>query len=188
MPTGPVAAGSTEFNFAEMNAKFSKEEVAKEISGIQTPSVIPVEAKSSFYDKKTSFFDNISSTTKERLEGNEEPRRRGDERRLNMETFGQEYVYRGGNGGNRNGYRGNRNNNGNRNGGYRGNRNNNGGNGGYNNNNSNNNGGYGGNGGYRNGSNSGGYGGNGGFSNNNTRRGPSGPQQQSNSFGPAPEL
>lgn len=97
----PAANSSGEFNFDEMNAKFSKEEIAKELGTEQT-SVIPAEARASFYDKKTSFFDNISSTTKERIEGSEEPRRRGDERRLNLETFGQEYVYKN----NRGGYRG----------------------------------------------------------------------------------
>lgn len=167
-----------------MNARFSKDEIAKEVAANDNTSVIPVDAQSSFYDRKTSFFDNISSTTKERIEGVEEPRRRGDERRLNLETFGQEYVHRN----NRGGFRGGRG--GGRGGGYRGNRNNNG----YNNNNNNNNnnnyrgngqgGGY-----YNNNTSNNGGGNNGGYYNNNHRRNnySNSTGQPQNNFGPAPE-
>lgn len=148
-----------DFDFAEMNAKFSKTDIAKEIAseeGAPLPpstgeSVIPKKPKETFYDRKSSFFDNISSTTKERIEGVEERPRRGDERRLNVETFGSDYVYKN----SRGGYRGNRR--GGPSGGYRGNRNSYG-NGGYNGNNS-----------YRGGNNGGYYGnsGNSGYRRNN---------------------
>ncbi|RHZ64620.1 hypothetical protein Glove_321g32 [Diversispora epigaea] len=92
----------------------------------------------SYYDKAKSFFDNISCETKERLEQQGPDGRRGlsvaerrqkqsEERRLNLETFGQVSIdggrYRGGyrsrgyRGGGRGGYRGGRGNSGYR-GGY----------------------------------------------------------------------
>lgn len=106
-----------EFNFAESNAKFSKEALAQEVAGGSpsgSPSVIPPShSKDEFYNKNSSFFDNISSTTKERFEGSDNNmtgyQRRGEERKLNMETFGQDSVYnnRGrGRGRGRNNYRG----------------------------------------------------------------------------------
>lgn len=126
---GPTVPQS-EFDFAESNAKFTKDE-----------SVIPPNPDSSdggnhdaFYNKTSSFFDNISSTAKERAEGDNDNmtpyERRGEERKLNMETFGQPAAHRGrgrGRGGNRGHY-------------YRGRGGNNRGRGGfnyYNNNNSN---------------------------------------------------
>ncbi|CAG8571279.1 8779_t:CDS:10 [Ambispora leptoticha] len=81
-----------------------------------------------FYDKNKSFFDNISCETKERLEQqgpdgrrslsvSERRQKQSEERRLNLETFGQVSIdggrYRGGY--RSRGYRGGR-------GGYRGNR------------------------------------------------------------------
>lgn len=104
-PTAPKATknGQPEFDFAESNAKFSKEAIAKESS-----SVIP--PKEEFYNKTSSFFDNISSTTKERFEGSDNNmtgyQRRGEERKLNMETFGQESLYNNNNNGNSNNNRG----------------------------------------------------------------------------------
>ncbi|CAG8560490.1 10747_t:CDS:10 [Diversispora eburnea] len=92
----------------------------------------------SYYDKAKSFFDNISCETKERLEQQGPDGRRGlsvaerrqkqsEERRLNLETFGQVSIdggrYRGGyrsrgyRGSGRGGYRGGRGNSGYR-GGY----------------------------------------------------------------------
>ncbi|ANB14588.1 hypothetical protein AWJ20_2188 [Sugiyamaella lignohabitans] len=121
-----------EFNFDASNAKFSKEDITKE------ESVIPKAPAEGFYDKKSSFFDNISSTTKEQIEGSSDNKtayqRRGEERQLNMETFGQAESnhgnWRGGRGGRgrgRGGHRG------------RGNGNWRGGRGGFNNNNNNSN-------------------------------------------------
>ncbi|CAG8565452.1 18639_t:CDS:2 [Acaulospora morrowiae] len=92
-----------------------------------------------YYNKAKSFFDNISCETKERLEQQgpdgrrvlsvaERRQKQSEERRLNLETFGQVSIdggrYRGGG---RRGYRGSR-------GGYRGGRGNNGYRGGYSNN------------------------------------------------------
>jgi len=63
------------------------------------------------YDKKSSFFDNISSELKDRDESKRGMEFRSEERKKNMETFGQGSVdnYRGGyrsRGRGRGGYRG----------------------------------------------------------------------------------
>jgi hypothetical protein len=104
--TGPAKADVPDYDFDENNAIFSKETMSVE------ESVIPkslVDSDTSFYDKKSSFFDNISSTAKERAEGQDPGmtayQRRGEERKLNMETFGQADVYHRGRGRGR-GYRG----------------------------------------------------------------------------------
>lgn len=100
----PEDPETPDFDFVSSNAKFTKDE-----------ELIP-EAPTEFYNKKSSFFDNISSTAKEKAEGRENLspyERRGDERKLNLETFGQAAAYsgrgrgrgRGGRGG-RGGYRG----------------------------------------------------------------------------------
>lgn len=90
---GP-AVPQDEFDFAQSNAKFVKEE--------QEGSVIPPAPTDTFYNKTTSFFDNISSTAKERAEGDADSmtpyERRGEERKLNMETFGQPAAYHRGRG------------------------------------------------------------------------------------------
>jgi len=96
-PTGPSnksKAQLPEFNFAQNNAKFSKEEVAKEAAAGEKSSVIPEsDTQEGFYNKSSSFFDNISSSAKERFEGGDANmtryERRGEERKLNLETFGQ---------------------------------------------------------------------------------------------------
>lgn len=92
-----------EFDFAVANAKFNKE------------SIIPsaAEANDEFYNKKSSFFDNISSSAKEQTQvpGESSYQRRGEERKLNLETFGQASVYNrqgGGRGRGRAGFRGGR--------------------------------------------------------------------------------
>ncbi|KAF5108534.1 hypothetical protein DV452_004796 [Geotrichum candidum] len=151
VPTQPAASKTklSEFDFAESNAKFSKEALAQEVANAPPSVIPPAGKKDEFYNKSTSFFDNISSATKERIEGTDNNmtgyQRRGEERKLNLETFGQDSVYtnnRGGRGGRGRGGRGNNNYRGRGNnyrgrGGY----NNNYNNGGYNNNNTNNNGG-----------------------------------------------
>jgi hypothetical protein len=140
VPTQPASSKSklSEFDFAESNAKFSKEALAQEVANAPPSVIPPAGKKDEFYNKSTSFFDNISSATKERIEGTDNNmtgyQRRGEERKLNMETFGQDSVYtnnRGGRGGRGRGGRGNN---------YRGRGNNYRGRGGYNNNY--NNGGY----------------------------------------------
>ncbi|GAA5796778.1 Scd6-like Sm domain-containing protein [Helicostylum pulchrum] len=144
---------TSEFDFEASNAKFDKSEIVKKDheEADDTEDEIEIPAPDEFYDKTSSFFDNISCESKERNEQRQlnEPRRSHfhEERKLNLETFGQATVdqsryrnnYRG-----RGNYRGgNRGGNNNNNGYYRNNRNNNN----YNpgnpgNNNVNNNGGY----------------------------------------------
>ncbi|CAN6674715.1 protein Scd6p [Trichomonascus vanleenenianus] len=90
----PKVVPTSEFNFDESNAKFAKESSESHAA--------------EFYNKKSSFFDNISSTARERIEGTNDAmtgyQRRGEERKLNMETFGQPAVHHRGRG--RGGYRG----------------------------------------------------------------------------------
>jgi protein LSM14 len=115
-----VEVPDADFDFAESNAKFNKEEVVKEVASplhelaqdggeatpepesqaTGTPDAPPA------YNKSKSFFDNISSEAKDRAENNGmKPggrEWRGEEQRKNMETFGQGSV----DGGYRGGYRG----------------------------------------------------------------------------------
>ncbi|CAO3639507.1 unnamed protein product [Cunninghamella blakesleeana] len=121
----------SDFDFESSNAKFSKNELLKELMGgskeevetnntnteINEETVIIPPSDEEFYDKNKSFFDNISCESKERQDQEANTDRRGkfhEERRLNMETFGQASVdqtrYRNfrGRGGHRGGYRGNR--------------------------------------------------------------------------------
>lgn len=120
--TNKVEIPDTEFDFESANAKFNKSDLVKEViasgSPVGTPTesngaalelgengkveedvVIPA-AQATAYDKKSSFFDDISSELKEkeqrRMGGGAEFR--SEERRRNMETFGQGSVdsYRGG--------------------------------------------------------------------------------------------
>src|SRR5262249_28747334 len=120
-----VEVPSTDFDFESANAKFNKEELAKEAIASGSPliesdkkpvngttmkstngptgvsHILPVA-----YDKATSFFDNISSESRDREEGNRGKTSgrewRGEEEKKNMETFGQGSV----DGGYRGGYRG----------------------------------------------------------------------------------
>ncbi|KAI9475549.1 MAG: Scd6-like Sm domain-containing protein [Benjaminiella poitrasii] len=114
---------SSEFDFEASNAKFDKSEIIKKEVEEDKEDEIEIPPADEFYDKTSSFFDNISCESKERSEQqqqspNEMRRHRfQEERKLNLETFGQASVdqsryrnYRG-RGGNNN-YRGNRNNNG----------------------------------------------------------------------------
>jgi len=129
-----VEVPDSDFDFATANAKFNKQEVVKEAysgsplaetpnGGPFTPEVVSEVAPSGppAYNKSTSFFDNISSEAKDRLDNNgQKPggrEWRGEEQRKNMETFGQGSVdggfrgYRGrgrGRGGRGRGYRGGR--------------------------------------------------------------------------------
>ncbi|KAG1472634.1 hypothetical protein G6F56_001421 [Rhizopus delemar] len=112
---------SSEFDFAASNAKFDKSEMKTDgVDEEETISAFP----DGFYNRSSSFFDNISCESKERSEQREsEPRRNHfqEERKLNMETFGQATAdqsryrnnYHRGRGGNYRGrggyYRGNRN-------------------------------------------------------------------------------
>ncbi|KEZ42752.1 hypothetical protein SAPIO_CDS6038 [Scedosporium apiospermum] len=119
--SGPskIEVPDADFDFASANAKFNKDDIVKEaIAG--SPSEAPngsgaevVDTESAekpaspqAYDKKKSFFDNISSEAKDRAEGSGQKAGgrewRGEEQRKNIETFGQGSV----DGGFRNNYRG----------------------------------------------------------------------------------
>lgn len=102
-----VEVPDADFDFAQSNAKFNKEDVVKEaIAGSPssephavpaTEGVEPLEgAVPVAYNKSTSFFDNISSEARERAENNgQKPggrEWRGEEQRRNIETFGQGSV------------------------------------------------------------------------------------------------
>ncbi|KAI0442862.1 Scd6-like Sm domain-containing protein [Xylaria telfairii] len=108
-----VEVPDADFDFQTANAKFNKQELAKEAVSSsplgETPngdtSETP-EPEHDAYNKTKSFFDNISSEARERAEnGGQKPggrEWRGEEQRKNMETFGQGSV----DGGYRGGYRG----------------------------------------------------------------------------------
>ncbi|KAG6017632.1 hypothetical protein E4U54_005575 [Claviceps lovelessii] len=101
-----VDVPDSDFDFAQSNAKFNKEDIAKEaIASGDTiePPTQPVTNESvseptgsNPYNKSRSFFDNISSEAKDRAENNgQKPggrEWRGEEQRRNMETFGQGSV------------------------------------------------------------------------------------------------
>ncbi len=107
---GKVDVPDADFDFAESNAKFNKREVVKEaIAGPLTDApngasstpedpIIPEypDSVQPAYNKSRSFFDNISSEAKDRLENNgQKPggrEWRGEEQRKNIETFGQGSV------------------------------------------------------------------------------------------------
>ena len=125
-----VEVPATDYDFESANAKFNKQDLVKEAIasgsaiGATTPSETPAvngsaesgtngerqmsEARSMTtnalsYNKSSSFFDNISSESKDRIEegGNRIGGRefRNEERQKNLETFGQGSVdngYRGG--------------------------------------------------------------------------------------------
>ncbi|KAM7204799.1 Scd6-like Sm domain containing protein [Rhypophila sp. PSN 637] len=128
-----VEVPDSDFDFASANAKFNKQEVVKEAytgsplaethnhGEVATPEAAPESdpVLPSAYNKSRSFFDNISSEAKDRVENNgQKPggrEWRGEEQRRNMETFGQGSV----DGGYR-GYRGRGRGRGNRGRGYRG--------------------------------------------------------------------
>lgn len=109
-----VEVPDSDFDFDEANAKFNKTDLVKEAiagSPIAEPAVADStvqdtdENPATAYNKKSSFFDNISSEAKDRADNNgQKPggrEWRGEEQRKNMETFGQGSV----DGGHR-GYRG----------------------------------------------------------------------------------
>lgn len=87
-----------DFDFDEQNQRFSKEAIGDEVD--ESSQHNPDE----FYNRKTSFFDNISSSAKEQAEpagtspGETPQQRRGEERKLNLETFGVAGVHHRGRG------------------------------------------------------------------------------------------
>jgi len=110
-----VEVPQTDFDFESSNAKFNKQDLVKEaIAGSpldenQPSAVSPAEPDTSApgYNKTKSFFDDISSESKDRSEGSSgRPggrEWRGEEQKKNVETFGQGSVD---NGGYRGGFRG----------------------------------------------------------------------------------
>ncbi|KAI5456372.1 Scd6-like Sm domain-containing protein [Mariannaea sp. PMI_226] len=103
--TTKVEVPDSDFDFAQANAKFNKEDVVKEaIAGSPLTEAPAAEAPEPVtsgdvpvaYNKTKSFFDNISSESRERAEnGGQKPggrEWRGEEQRKNMETFGQGSV------------------------------------------------------------------------------------------------
>ncbi|KAG0130246.1 hypothetical protein HOY82DRAFT_562772 [Tuber indicum] len=128
-----VEVPTTDYDFASANAKFNKQDLVKEViaggedervTHPETPAngtngyvdgnnkdeiVIP---PAKFYNRQSSFFDNISCENKERAEAKEgeKPRGgavwRGEEQKKNLETFGQGSVDGGFNHYGRGGWRG----------------------------------------------------------------------------------
>ncbi|KAF2755200.1 hypothetical protein EJ05DRAFT_513504 [Pseudovirgaria hyperparasitica] len=125
-PVAKVEVPTTDFDFETSNAKFNKLDLVKEAiaggspmgenipgknldepdRGLNEPSndsdvVIP-SATTATYNKSTSFFDNISSEHRDREEAKDQrfggSEFRSEERKKNLETFGQGSVdgYRGG--------------------------------------------------------------------------------------------
>lgn len=121
-PVSKVEVPDSDFDFAQSNAKFNKDDIVKEADGQAGATAEEAEAPEQAadapppaYSKASSFFDNISSEAKDRAEtGGQRPggrEWRGEEQRKNMETFGQGSVdggyrnYRGrGRGGRGRGY------------------------------------------------------------------------------------
>ena len=111
-----VEVPGSDFDFAESNAKFNKDDLVKEaIAGSPATEADEVasEVKSGAedeqppsYNKSRSFFDNIGSEAKERAANGGQKvggrEWRGEEQRKNMETFGQGSV----DGGHRNNWNG----------------------------------------------------------------------------------
>ncbi|KAJ1967503.1 hypothetical protein IWQ62_001816 [Dispira parvispora] len=129
----------SDFDFESSNAKFSKDDLLKEFvklnvqdgpntegaakqpaeekAPVPTQAAQPKELEvvipppQAFYNKKASFFDDISCEIKERMASASTPlpfderrHRIQEERRLNVETFGQAQSHRYNRYGNRGGY------------------------------------------------------------------------------------
>ncbi|TGZ77764.1 hypothetical protein EX30DRAFT_177934 [Ascodesmis nigricans] len=122
-----VEVPTTDYDFEAANAKFNKQDLVKEViasgedempstegvvstngtgpaADLEEKVIIPPPA-GGFYNRGSSFFDNISCENKERAEGKGQTRPRGaafrsEEQKKNLETFGQGsvdgYGYRGG--------------------------------------------------------------------------------------------
>lgn len=107
-----VEVPKDDFDFESSNAKFNKQDLVKEAIAGTSPAESPIEevapegnAATGSYNKSSSFFDDLSSESKDRAEGDSTGRRpggrewRGEEQKKNFETFGQGSVdngYRGG--------------------------------------------------------------------------------------------
>ncbi|KAF7553362.1 hypothetical protein G7046_g7128 [Stylonectria norvegica] len=105
---GKVEVPDSDYDFAQANAKFNKQDVVKEASVgsplAETPNgstsdvidAAPAGTAPVAYNKASSFFDNISSEAKDRADnGGQKPggrEWRSEEQHKNMETFGQGSV------------------------------------------------------------------------------------------------
>lgn len=94
-----VEVPDSDFDFAEANKKFNKDEIkqpGEETEGAEIEETEGADATPAVYNKASSFFDNISSEAKDRAANNgQKPggrEWRGEEQRKNMETFGQGSV------------------------------------------------------------------------------------------------
>lgn len=76
---------SSEFDFESANAQFKRERN----EGEARLDAIPPAASSDFYNKKSGFFDNISSEVKDRHEGGRGRAFAAEERAKNAQTFGE---------------------------------------------------------------------------------------------------
>ena len=95
LPVSGAAAGNnapskdnvsnSEFDFESANAQFKKERGEKD----SRLDAIPPAAPSDFYNKKSGFFDNISSEVKDRHEGGRGRSFAAEEREKNVQTFGE---------------------------------------------------------------------------------------------------
>ncbi|KAJ1560818.1 hypothetical protein HK096_007093, partial [Nowakowskiella sp. JEL0078] len=91
-----IPVPESDFDFESMNAKFNKAELGKDNDEVDEPDNHALSSggesdDNGFYNKSISFFDNISCEIKDRSEGERVDRRarQFEERRLNLETFGQ---------------------------------------------------------------------------------------------------
>ena len=123
--TKKIEVPKTDYDFAEANAKFNKQELVKEAIASGDPIGSPIEVSNNNpeapvngtrreseqnvgvpanagYNKSSSFFDNISSESKDREDAGSKKlggrEFRNEEQKKNLETFGQGSVdsYRGG--------------------------------------------------------------------------------------------
>ncbi|KAG0173234.1 hypothetical protein DFQ28_011640 [Apophysomyces sp. BC1034] len=102
-----VAVPLQDFDFVSSNAKFNKEDATT----TKDDETVTVPQADIFYDRTKSFFDDISCEAKERSDSERQSgnyrRKHHEERKLNLETFGQSTVEHGrhfrgrGRGGNR---------------------------------------------------------------------------------------
>lgn len=81
-PTGPFVP-NRDFDFEQSNQLFNKDQVAAEVAPVLT-------ADGPYYNKGSSFFDNISSEISANSD-NQDPKMKS-EKSWNMETFGQPFV------------------------------------------------------------------------------------------------
>ncbi|KAJ3099405.1 hypothetical protein HK100_004892 [Physocladia obscura] len=96
-PAIPFSVPSADFDFELMNSKFNKGEVVtirpdETADSPDTESRAATLSDDKFYDKKSSFFDNISCEARDRAEGERRVVRGPQERKLNLETFGQTTI------------------------------------------------------------------------------------------------